>query len=66
MVVVGVLGKSNEAHCNKLLEFNMLHSHPSLTDEAGIDVRLIFFCLIKNIFLLCTLHRASPLPFSAV
>uniref|UniRef100_A0A182XB25 Nonsense-mediated mRNA decay factor SMG8 n=1 Tax=Anopheles quadriannulatus TaxID=34691 RepID=A0A182XB25_ANOQN len=43
MVVVGVLGKSNEAHCNKLLEFNMLHSHPSLTDEAGIDCRVKFY-----------------------
>lgn len=65
MVVVGVLGKSNEAHCNKLLEFNMLHSHPSLTDEAGIDVRLIFFFLSEQKHF-PFIHRASLLPFSAV
>ncbi|XP_053664642.1 nonsense-mediated mRNA decay factor SMG8 [Anopheles marshallii] len=43
MVVVGVLGKSNEAHCNKLLDFNILHTHPSLTDEPGIDGRVKFY-----------------------
>uniref|UniRef100_A0A182MBL4 Nonsense-mediated mRNA decay factor SMG8 n=1 Tax=Anopheles culicifacies TaxID=139723 RepID=A0A182MBL4_9DIPT len=43
MVIVGVLGKSNEAHCNKLVDFNMLPVHPSLTDESGIDGRVKFY-----------------------
>uniref|UniRef100_A0A182QZV2 Nonsense-mediated mRNA decay factor SMG8 n=1 Tax=Anopheles farauti TaxID=69004 RepID=A0A182QZV2_9DIPT len=43
MVVVGVLGKSTEAHCNKLLDFDILHTHPSLTDDAGSDGRVKFY-----------------------
>uniref|UniRef100_A0A182PQ38 Nonsense-mediated mRNA decay factor SMG8 n=1 Tax=Anopheles epiroticus TaxID=199890 RepID=A0A182PQ38_9DIPT len=43
MIVVGVLGKSNDIHCNKLLEFNILHTHPSLMEETGIDSRVKFY-----------------------
>ncbi|XP_050084615.1 nonsense-mediated mRNA decay factor SMG8 isoform X6 [Anopheles aquasalis] len=35
MVIVGVLGKSNEAHCNKLAEFGVLNIQPNLEDIAG-------------------------------
>ncbi|XP_050076876.1 nonsense-mediated mRNA decay factor SMG8 [Anopheles maculipalpis] len=43
MVVVGVLGKSNEAHSNKLLDFDILHTHPSLTDDSAVDGRVKFY-----------------------
>uniref|UniRef100_A0AAG5DQS6 Nonsense-mediated mRNA decay factor SMG8 n=1 Tax=Anopheles atroparvus TaxID=41427 RepID=A0AAG5DQS6_ANOAO len=43
MIVVGVLGKSFEPHCNKLLNFDLLHTHPSLDDETVTDGRVKFF-----------------------
>ncbi|XP_058124379.1 nonsense-mediated mRNA decay factor SMG8 [Anopheles ziemanni] len=43
MVVVGVLGKSFEPHCSKLLNFDLLHTHPGLGDETGTDGRVKFF-----------------------
>uniref|UniRef100_A0A087ZGW7 Nonsense-mediated mRNA decay factor SMG8 n=1 Tax=Anopheles darlingi TaxID=43151 RepID=A0A087ZGW7_ANODA len=43
MIIVGVLGKSNEAHCNKLVEFGMLNIQPNLEDTAGNDGRVKFY-----------------------
>ncbi|XP_058057441.1 nonsense-mediated mRNA decay factor SMG8 [Anopheles bellator] len=43
MVVVGVLGKSTDFHCNKLIEFNVLHIHPTLMDKEGSDGRIKFY-----------------------
>uniref|UniRef100_A0A182N8M3 Nonsense-mediated mRNA decay factor SMG8 n=1 Tax=Anopheles dirus TaxID=7168 RepID=A0A182N8M3_9DIPT len=43
MVVVGVLGKSAEAHCNKMLDFDILHTYPSLTDKPGRDGQVKFY-----------------------
>ncbi|XP_035773560.1 protein SMG8-like isoform X5 [Anopheles albimanus] len=42
MVIVGVLGKSNEAHCNKLVEFGVLNVQPNLEEITG-DGRVKFY-----------------------
>ncbi|XP_053675397.1 nonsense-mediated mRNA decay factor SMG8 [Anopheles nili] len=43
MIIVGVLGKSTEAHCNKLVDFDLLNVHPSLAEEPGIDGQVKFY-----------------------
>ncbi|XP_055547065.1 nonsense-mediated mRNA decay factor SMG8 [Wyeomyia smithii] len=42
-IVIGVIGKSTSPDCNKLLGFNLLNIHPSLTDAGCCDGRVKFY-----------------------
>lgn len=43
MVVIGVLGKSSHADCNKLAGFKILDFYPSLINSTPKDGRITFY-----------------------
>lgn len=43
MVVIGVLGKSSHADCNKLAGFKILDFYPSLISTTPKDGRITFY-----------------------
>nr|XP_019549927.2 protein SMG8 [Aedes albopictus] len=43
MIIVGVIGKSSSSSCNKLVGFNLLTTHPALTDSKCCEGRIKFY-----------------------